>query len=60
MLCLGDFVAGVQKIIDIPTVHLEKLFEIMDENQIGMVDFQKFVRILKIENVIQIPKKYDH
>lgn len=55
MVSLGDFIFGIQSIAEIAAPLLEKLFDVMDENKIGMVDFEKFNRILRVEAPSQIP-----
>ena len=55
MVSLGDFIFGIQSIVEIAAPLLEKLFDVMDENKIGMVDFEKFNRILRVEAPSQIP-----
>ena len=59
MVSLGDFIFGVQSIAEIAAPLLEKLFDVMDENKIGMVDFEKFNKILRVEAPSQIPKPED-
>jgi len=42
MINLGQFLTGITSIIPIAAPLLEKLFNVMDSNSIGMVDFQRF------------------
>lgn len=49
MVSLGDMIFGIQSIAEIAAPLLEKLFDVMDENKIGMVDFEKFNKILRVE-----------
>jgi len=49
MINLVDFIKGINSIVEIEAPPLERLFDIMDENKIGMVDFNKFTKILRLE-----------
>jgi len=47
MANLGQFTRGVNSIVTIAAPLLEKVFNIMDSNRIGMADYAKFERVLK-------------
>ena len=49
MINLGDFIFGINSICEIAAPLLEKIFDIMDENKIGMIDYEKFNKILRAE-----------
>ena len=57
MVNLGQFITGVSNIVHIATPLLEKIFNIMDSNKIGMVDFAKFEQVLKAMAPSQVPKQ---
>lgn len=47
MVNLGQFIKGIHALVtNISPFLLEKIFDIMDENKIGMVDQEKFLRVL--------------
>jgi Ca2+-binding EF-hand superfamily protein len=46
---------GVNEIVTISGPILEKIFSIMDINQIGLVDYDKFFTVLSIEIATNIP-----
>ena len=47
MANLGQFTRGVNSVVTVAPPLLEKLFNIMDVNKIGMTDYAKFERVLK-------------
>jgi Ca2+-binding EF-hand superfamily protein len=50
MVNLGQFIKGINALVtNISPFLLEKIFDIMDENKIGMVDQEKFLRVLQAE-----------
>ena len=49
MVNLGQFLQGFKTIMTLADPLLEKLFNVMDTNSIGMVDFPRFSRVLRIE-----------
>ena len=42
MLSFSEFSLGIISLLPISKIILEKMFGLMDVNQIGMVDFEKF------------------
>jgi Ca2+-binding EF-hand superfamily protein len=50
MLNFGEFSSGIRTILSINQPTLEKMFNLMDLNQIGMVDFDKFYHYLKVND----------
>lgn len=48
MINLAQFSQGVSSIVSIAPPLLEKLFNVMDTNKIGMVDYPRFERVLSI------------
>lgn len=48
LINLGQFITGMKTVVNIANPILEKLFNFMDQNQIGMVDYAKFDKILQI------------
>jgi hypothetical protein len=56
MLSYSEFSLGIISLLPISKLILEKMFGLMDVNQIGMVDFEKFERFLQSESSIQIQK----
>lgn len=46
----------MKSVVNIADPILEKLFNFMDQNQIGMVDYPKFDKVLQIQTKLQIPK----
>ena len=42
MLSYSEFSLGIISLLPISKIILEKMFGLMDVNQIGMVDFEKF------------------
>jgi len=56
MINLNEFVNGVSEIVNISKQLLSKLFDVIDENKIGMIDFEKFDRILRADTPSQIPE----
>ena len=59
MINLAQFSQGVSSIVSIAPPLLEKLFNVMDTNKIGMVDYPRFERILSIQANSQVPKPGD-
>ena len=55
MINLAQFIAGVNSFVPVSAPLLEKLYDIMDSNKIGMVDYEKFVKVLSAEAPSQIP-----
>ena len=55
MINLAQFIAGVNSFVPVSAPLLEKLYDIMDSNKIGMVDYEKFTKILSAEAPSQIP-----
>ena len=49
MVNLGQFTKGINTFATISAPLLEKLFNIMDTNGIGMVDYDKMMSILKAQ-----------
>ena len=49
MINFGQFIKGVNNIIPVAGPILEKLFSLMDSNNIGVIDFEKFKNILSID-----------
>lgn len=59
MINLAQFSQGVSSIVSIAPPLLEKLFNVMDSNKIGMVDYPRFEKILSIQANSQVPKPGD-
>lgn len=51
----AQFVKGIQSTTKIATPLLEKLFLIMDTNRVGMVDYERFEKLLKAMVPSNIP-----
>jgi len=49
MINLSQLVKGVNTMVPIAAPLLEKMFNIMDSNKIGMVDYEKFERVLRVQ-----------
>jgi Ca2+-binding EF-hand superfamily protein len=56
MVNFAQFTRGMSEVITISGPILEKLFNLMDTNQIGMIDFEKFATVLKADTPSRIPK----
>ena len=56
MINYPQFQAGINSFVEVAPPLLEKLFDLMDGNKIGMIDFDMFVKVLKSEAASQIPK----
>ena len=53
---MSSFIKGINSNVPIASTILEKIFALMDKNEIGLVDYEKFSCILNIETTSQIPK----
>ena len=56
MINLSQFIAGVSKIVQVASNLLEKIFQKMDVNKIGMVDLEKFMALFAAKIGSQIPR----
>ena len=50
MLNFGEFSCGILSIMTINQATLEKMFNLMDLNKIGMVDENKFINFLSVKD----------
>jgi len=49
MMNLGQFTRGINTLVTIAAPLLEKVFSVMDTNKIGMVDYEKFEQVIKVQ-----------
>lgn len=59
MLTITEFSRGIVSLVPLSQRILQRLFALMDQNQIGMIDFEAFKKVLDIKVPSQIPRKAD-
>ena len=59
LINLGQFTKGTGSVVDISHPLLEKMFNIMDTNAIGMVDYPRFHKVLSADAPSQVPHPGD-
>lgn len=58
-LSLSEFSAGIDKILTLSVPIKEKLFALMDKNEIGLVDYPSFLEVINLSTAYKLQKQND-
>ena len=56
---MAKFSAGIDKILTLSVPVKEKLFALMDKNEIGLVDYQSFLEVINLSSAFKLTKQND-